>query len=84
MTDSERIIAMLRGIDARLARIERAVAPPVYKVADDGVLTRIAAPSQITEGTTTAGPIWNQRVIPIRRITGEPVCMGIPEGEGLL
>ncbi len=73
MTETTELIALMRkllviagAIDNRLGRIERGLVPPVYKVAEDGVLTRITTPSQITEGSTSAGQHWNVTPIPIR------------------
>jgi len=64
MTEGEQIVALLKVICNRLARIERHVCgePSLYTVAEDGVLTRVRSPSQITEGSTAAGV----QVIPIR------------------
>lgn len=54
MTDCERMAAQLErialllvGIDNRLAVIASSLAPPLYKVSDDGVLTRIAETAQV-------------------------------------
>ncbi len=48
MTDCERMAAQLErialllvGIDNRLAVIARSLAPPLYRVSDDGVLTLV-------------------------------------------
>ncbi len=44
MTDTDQIVALLKVIANRLSRIERAICGPSprYRVAEDGVLTRIA------------------------------------------
>ncbi len=63
MTDMDRIIALLTAIDNRLARVERALMPPAYKlvppapeVAMRDVLTRVHP----TDGTGA------NRVVPFR------------------
>jgi hypothetical protein len=54
MTEFEsRVLTLLTAIDNRLGRIERALAPSMYKVGEDGVLTRITDGGQVIP---TRGP----------------------------
>ncbi len=72
MTELEQVIALLKCMDARLARIERVVAPQQPQTLGDGDILDIPT-------------FLRRRTVPIRfPIPDNVVPIGIPEGEGSL